>query len=798
MQGQGDKAELAVQRVGRHRNDVRRAGFRAALALFLATVGVPALVGPIAAQDATGLTSIAGQPDPDAQLLLQADELVYDYDNETITALGNVRIDYDDNRLVADRVVYIQRTGRLQAIGQVEILQPDGTRLTADEIDITDDFGDGFINTLRVVTPENTRFTAETAIRRDGKITIFNRGIYTACEPCQERPERPPLWQVKSQRTIWNSEEKTIRFEQARFEFLGIPIAYLPVFTAPDPTVRRKTGVLAPGFRYAEELGFGLSVPYFINLAPNYDLKLTGTGFTRQGFLAEAEFRHRLENGIYTLKAAGIHQLDPDAFRPNTSDALNTNRGMIGSTGQFQINPLWEFGWNVLAQSDRNFARTYNIDGFSDSTFRQEIYLTGLSDRNYFDARLMRFDVQAANPNAPRRQPWVLPSLDYDYVVDRSVAGGELAFTVNSRGISRDINDRRGSPGLVDDNFATFGASGQSWRMTAETEWRRNLIMPGGLAVTPLLHARGDGTVLQADTGGELSQTMEDAGVGLASDGSYWDGMVTAGLEVRWPILFSTASSTHILEPIGQVFVRPDARSDLVLPNEDAQSLVFDAASLFERDKFSGFDRIEGGTRANLGLRYNGQFAHDFSVSAIFGQSFQLAGTNPFTAPDLVNVGADSGLETDRSDYVGSVSLSHGSGISLTAGGRFDEQDFELRQAGTGVSFSNEAITLSATYALTKAQPTYGFAEDRQDVTVSGAVRFAEYWQVSAAADYDLTNAMLDNYSIGLGYDDECFAFKLTFNEDRSTTGAIERNIGIRLVAKTLGDINFGSSSLPE
>ncbi|MDZ7823342.1 MAG: hypothetical protein U5K75_04390 [Ahrensia sp.] len=228
--------------------------------------------------------------------MLQADELVYDDDNQTITALGGVRIDYDGTRLIADRVVYRQETARMIAVGNVEILQPDGTRIFADEIDITDDFRDGFLNSLRVVSVDETRFAAESATRENGNVTTFVNGVYTACNECV-REDGTPLWQIKAKRTIWNGEEKTIRFEQARFEFLGVPIAYVPVFTTSDPSVKRKTGFLAPNFRYSKETGFGLRVPYFVNIAPDRDLTLSTTAFTRQGFLGEAAYGQRFENG---------------------------------------------------------------------------------------------------------------------------------------------------------------------------------------------------------------------------------------------------------------------------------------------------------------------------------------------------------------------------------------------------------------------------------------------------------------------------------------------------------------------
>ncbi|MDZ7823339.1 MAG: LPS assembly protein LptD [Ahrensia sp.] len=98
-----------------------------------------------------------------------------------------------------------------------------------------------------------------------------------------------------------------------------------------------------------------------------------------------------------------------------------------------------------------------------------------------------------------------------------------------------------------------------------------------------------------------------------------------------------------MLEPIAQIYVRPNEMLAGVLPNEDAQSLVFDYSNLFSRDKFSGYDRTEGGTRANIGLRYTGTFNNGWGISAIAGQSYHLAGVKILTrCADPTNVGAGS------------------------------------------------------------------------------------------------------------------------------------------------------------
>ena len=85
-------------------------------------------------------------------------------------------------------------------------------------------------------------------------------------------------------------------------------------------------------------------------------------------------------------------------------------------------------------------------------------------------------------------------------------------------------------------------------------------------------------------------------------------GNALAGMEYRYPFIASTGHITHVVEPIGQIIGRPDSVGDQSeIPNEDALSLVFDDTILFDIDKFSGYDRIETGTRANVGVRYTAQ-----------------------------------------------------------------------------------------------------------------------------------------------------------------------------------------------
>ncbi|MGE0038200.1 MAG: LPS-assembly protein LptD, partial [Xanthobacteraceae bacterium] len=164
------------------------------------------------------------QPGAQEQMLVRAEVINYDYTNEQVAATGNVQIYYGASTLEADKVVYDQKAKRLRAEGNVRLTQADGTVTYGEIMDLSDDFRDGFVDSLRLDGPEQTRFAAARADRSSGNYTVFQSGVYTACEPCKDDPRKPPKWQVKAARIIHDEGEKMMYFEGAALEFFGTPL----------------------------------------------------------------------------------------------------------------------------------------------------------------------------------------------------------------------------------------------------------------------------------------------------------------------------------------------------------------------------------------------------------------------------------------------------------------------------------------------------------------------------------------------------------------------------------------------
>lgn len=789
------------------------------------------------------------------RMLIEAKQLVYNNDKNTVEALGDVQIFYKGRTLEANRVVYNRATKRVFAEGNARLTEANGQLITGTQFDLTDDFRDGFIETLRTENPDKSRFAAPRAERSAGDTVSFTTGTYTACEPCKDNPEKPPLWQIRSQRIIHKGEEKTMYFEGSTLEFVGVPVAYIPYFWAPDATVKRQTGFLAPTFYSTEQLGFGVGVPFFWNLAPNYDLTITPTVFSRQGFLGSAEWRHRLVNGAYTIRGSGIFQSDPTAYSAAPIGAGSSKfRGSVETFGNFDINDKWRFGWDLAGATDRYFYSNYRMRSHAlTATFFREItstvYLNGQSENAWFDARAYHFR-PLSYTEWQKQQPIVHPSLEYNKRFDGpGWLGGEITLDVNVISLSREQSAFQTLPtaGFGPDGKSPFGTTrylasnavasyyegcfiynktecllrgvgGSANRASLSLSWRRQMIDTIGQVWTPFASVRADAFYTTLNSGGFNNDFQGAFGV---KEGSATRVMPAIGMSYAYPFVITAASGNHIISPVAQIVARPNESNIGRTPNEDAQSLVFDDTNLFQWNRFSGYDRSEGGIRASYGLNYSGTFNNGSYANAMFGQSHHLAGTNSYSIQDSVNSGANSGLDKRRSDYVARLALAPSPYGSVVAKARFDEKDFSAKAIEVSANVTLGPAWATATYARLEAQPDRAQPFRREGISLGAGVKFAQYWTAYGTVLYDLDKYITDRVNIqsynlvnpltpkpvpttprfspsamtmGLRYQDECTVFDVTYftsfgDTSQGTLPRTNQGVLLRLELRTLGEI---------
>ncbi len=754
-----------------------------------------------------------------APMLLQATEMNYDYTNKRVSAVGNVQIYFGGATIEANKVIYDETTKRLHAEGNVRLTEPDGTITYGEVMNLSDDFRDGFVDSLRLEAPEKTRMAAARADRSSGQFTVLHSGVYTACEPCKDDPKKPPLWQVKAARIIHDEGEKMIYFENARLEFFGYPMAYWPYMSIPDPTVKRKSGVLPPLMNFSSKYGASLEVPYYWALAPDYDLTVSPRITTKQGPMLTAEWRQRLVNGAYSIRASGIYQLDKDYFLRQSGPATpgyRDWRGSLETAGQFALNDKWTWGWDGILPSDPTYYQDYGLTtyqrGLDPLRFGgltegvNQLYVAGRGDRSYFDARTIYY-YGFSEADVQKQIPVIHPVVDYDYKFGNPVWGGELGYRMNLTSLSRTTASfdpisatafQTGSCAVtsadptvkIPANCLLRGIPGSYTRFSAETEWKRSITDRFGQIFTPFAKLRADAAAVSIQNQTGVSNYI------TPGDSTQIRAMPTVGMEYRYPFINVQSWGTQTVEPMAQIILRPNEPRIGRLPNEDSQSLIYDDSNLFRLDKFSGWDRIEGGGRANVGVQYTAQFNRGGFINALFGQSYQLFGTNSFAAGDITNTGLNSGLDTARSDYVARVSYQPDRVYTFTTRFRFDEATFAMRRFEVEARANFDRWSTGILYGQYDAQPQLGFLDKRQGILANGSFKINTNWVFTTAIRYDLYAQKFDQTQFGIGYIDDCMILALNYITSYTYSGnpSADRRIMLQLSLRTLGGTSLSQT----
>jgi len=717
------------------------------LALFGALAAIAVGIGATA--PASAQKSILGfeEPGPDTPLNLNADQMTYSRDGRTAIATGNVEIQYGQYTVFADTVSYNRDNGNLTAAGHVRLVEPGGNVIEAEHIVLSKTFRDGFVRQLTLLMTNYARLHARSAERRDGNITIFRDATYFVCKACLTDASKSPIWQIRAKKVVRNKAERMMYYEDAFLDFFDVPIIYIPRFSTPDPTVRRKTGFLVPSFSASDEFGVGVEVPYYLNLAPSYDLTLSPLITSEQGPVFKGEWRQRFSSRQYKIKPTGVYQLDKKASPGDTRA-----RGSVETAGDFNLSDDWRFGWDATIASDDTYLRRYKIN--NDTDLISQVYLTGLSGRNYFDMRSYYFRALLQGEDNDRT-PYVLPSIDHSYIFDQPVLGGELGINSSFLNLQRDSGT-------------------DSTRVISEVTWKRRMVGGMGQVITPFASVRGD--VFMVDN--VVDPTVPG---GVRSRQTIGRVLPTAGLDIRLPMVRQTAHGQHIFEPVAQVIARTNETNIRAIANEDSQSFEFDDVNLFSIDKFTGDDRWEGGVRANLGFNYTVNFNSGAATRFAFGQSYQIAGRNSFTA--------GTGLNGDYSDFVGSAYFLLNEYFTGSFRFRLDRDSLNIRRNEIAARTHFGRITSILSFVDIDRNPAFGLSGNETEILNNTSIQVDERWRLFGGIRYDIKRDHLTSDLIGIGYEDEALGFQLQYSESFTRDRDIdpERSVMARIVLKTIG-----------
>ena len=730
---------------------------RAQFALGLAVLAGTTLP-PLATNDLWGAQALRRAPvakithdeaelnDPNA--LLRADTIDYDPNGDFVTAEGNVEINYQGQVLKADRVTYDQKKDIATADGHVALTTKDGDVIFSDHMVLTDKMRNGVIGRLGMIQVDNARVAANSGIRAKDRYTVMNKVVYSPCDLCPKDPMRAPLWQMRARRAIHDSETHDITYHNGFFEFAGVPSIYIPYISMPDPTVKRRTGFLMPSAGSKTDLGTMVTIPFYWAITPSMDLTVSPTITSQQGPVLRTEFRQRTASGTYMF--------DGSITEPTSRTDANTRgegrdiRGHIFGTGFFNINDLWDWGFDVQRVTDDTYLRRYGISSLD--RLQNHLYLQRTDNRDYFITNAYAFqDLRFGD--LPGQSPLIAPEILTYNVLETPGIGGRLAFTGNFLSLTRlEGEDMR--------------------RVSAKVDWRRLFTTDNGQRITTFATLRTD--LYYTHDVPPPGSPPGTVAIGSDAGGTTFRALPEVGVEWRWPFARMAGKLTQVVEPIAQVIYAPRGGNPSSIPNDDSGSFEFDDSNLFSDNRFPGYDVWEDGMRVNYGIRAAIYWPKGTYLEALIGQSRRFADTSPFPQ--------NSGLDTKSSDILGRVTLSPNKYFSISERFRFDKDTFKLLKNDTEVSAYAWRFNATVVYSRLASGEAAITSTTTEAASLNVGFRINKYWKIAALSQRDLTNNRNIYQGLDVTYTDECAQIGIQLRRDYTSDRDIRPSTTVLVV----------------
>ena len=735
----------------------------AALALAATTPALAQQLGdrPVAAPGPDGQVP----PADEKQVQFSADSLEYDNTGDVVTAIGEVRMMRQGNRLRADKVVWDRKTGRVVATGNIAVANPQGDTAYGDSIELTDSLKDGMVENMLVVLDRGGRIAAAHGVRHEDGVVDLNEAAYSPCAVVDSgNCPKEPTWKITAVRVTYRPDRARVYFVGGRFHLFGLPTFPLPKFSAPVGG-GSASGLLSPDVKFKTVNGLELTLPYYLQLAPNRALTITPHLFTAVLPMLQLQYDTLGTSGAFRVTGyATESRRSDDLSRAATTTTEQAFRGYIDAVARYQLTPHWTASGSLRATTDRTFLRRYDIS--RDDRLRSTASIEHIDADSYFS--VTGWAVQTLRVADPQGiQPVALPEIDYRRRFVDPLIGGRVEVQINSLALTR-----------------TDGQDTQRAFASARWDWRR--LTTGGQELVLTAFARGDAY----NTHGTLATAVASY---RGIEGFRTRAIGALAADLRWPLIGRFGAGTQRLTPRFQIVASPKI-ANLSLPNEDSRAVDLDDANLFALNRFPGYDRFEDTSRAT----YGAQYALDLPgvrFDAVVGQSYRLSRRTTIL-PD------GTGLSDRFSDIVGRSELRIHDKVSVTHRYRLDKDSLQFRRNEVDATIGSRSTYFLVGYLRLNRNifPAIEDLQDREEFRAGGRVQFGRFWSAFASGVVDLTDRNEDptsvadgfdpvRHRIGVQYEDDCLRAGLTWRRDYQDTGDARRGNSylLTLAFTTLG-----------
>ncbi len=658
---------------------------------------------------------------------------------------------------------------------------------------------------------------AQQAYKEQPGVIIIKNGTYSTCPPLKSD------WKLKASKVKLNRNTGRGEAFNTLFYIKDFPIFYTPYANFPINN-QRKTGFLFPSFEHSSDSGADVSIPFYWNIAPNYDATFTPHYLQKRGAKLDGIFRYMLGTPASTGQISASWLPDDREFsdfkkrsnnryRNSSSAAIqqslrdlddeSTSRTFFAVKNKTQFNEHFNGSLNYAHVSDDYYPQDFGNSAASSETnqLTQQAQLDFTSQHWNIGANVQGYQTlhplnEATVSNSYSRLPEITANGNY-----HNLPGG-LDFAVNS-GYTYFTMDK--NPGQ-----ATSSVTGSRFYIDPTL----SLPLKWGQAAyfTPKVQLAAAAYDLNNPAQGNPSNPGYAVPIIDVDTGLYFDR------DVKLPI--TGTKYTQTLEPRLFYLYAPDVKQNDI-PVFDSGIQTFDYDQLFATNRFSGHDRIGDANQLTLALtsRLVDPYTGRDKISASIGQIFYFRNRDV----SLCAAGAQcDGLDITarRTDGTSDTSVTSPIAAALSYNiysdwyanttGAWNPETGTLNNAYLNLQYKrDERHIVNVGYSYLRdgdifQEPNGRTAPDGSSKNNLDQFNFAFAWPVwhnwSAVGqwNYNFSHDYVINQFLGLQYDNCCWAVRVVgsryySNLDERSKPEFDSSVYVQVLFKGIGAVGTGS-----
>ena len=657
----------------------------------------------------------------DHRIHIESDAATLGADGDAAVS-GRVMVLQDARRVSADQVTYDRRTGRITVKGAVQFEDPKlRIRSKAGSYDQIGgaDFGDA---AFQLLNRRGRGVAREIKVQPGGEVTL-DKVHYTTCPAGNED------WTLHASSIKLDTSRQQGAARNAYLVFKGVPLFYTPYLSFPLGS-QRQSGLLYPNFAHSGNNGYSIGVPYYFNLAPNYDLTLTPGFMSARGVDIDGQFRY--------LTAASHGQIDTTLL-PNDS-RTHSGRNYFRAIDVTDFSRRSRVDFDVAGVSDSNYFQDFAVGSAQTSV----TYLERNAEYRYYDdiwrisAQLQNFqtiDIAVSHADRPYSR---VPRIDAQALWPIADTGLELALNSEAVNFLRDV-----------------GTTGMRLNLAPELRWSRRT---AGYFFVPAVGWQFTQYDLRDPGAGDPSTPTRALPYGRLDTGLVFERDSGAA-----------GQRTETLEP-RLVYSYIPYRNQDNLPIFDTALPDLNITDLYRTNRYVGGDRVGDANQLSMGLttRLFGHADGRQYLSATLGQ------IRYFTQP-RVTLPGETPLSYGASNIIGQVAVTAYRNFSVKMDYQWNPYANKTEKSEVSVQYHPDpARTVNLGYRF-----QHGVL-DQWDGSFAWPI--AQHWNAVGRLVYSIVDKQTIEQVAGIEYSSCCWRFEVVQRRYVvNRTGALDTSIAIQL-----------------